>query len=166
MVGDEFFSKESVNAYTSRFDSGGGKFLSDFELWLWKKLIPKKEYKNVLDIGSGLGRISKFILDNYNIKNLHCLDESKNMLKYTKNKTLKNRKNVKYIESNIFDFKSNKKFDLILMAHVLKHVPSLKVFNKISKVLNKGGVFIFDFNIYSFLWDYIFIILFNKMFIK
>ena len=88
---------------------------------------------NILGIGCGFGQML-LALKEYGYKNLSGIDISKEAVKSCKNNDL----NVQLI-SNIQSFCSRykgKKFDIILMSHVLEHLPKEDIIETISYIRN------------------------------
>ena len=76
--------------------------------------IEKIENSDVLDIGCGLGRFSFFA--SKVAKNVTAIDMTANAINCAKKLQLAlNIKNIDFVLSTIEDFKSNKKFDFILL---------------------------------------------------
>lgn len=119
---------------------------------LFFRTIKKTPIKNWLDIGFGTGAIFQYhdkILTN--IDNSFGLELNKNLYKLTKKKFFKKR--VELYNSNVLDFNSKKRFDLISALGVMQNCGySYKGFlSKIKKLLNKNGfLFITSKNI---LWN-------------
>jgi len=68
---------------------------------------------SILDIGTGTGCIS-VSLANYNSFLVDALDVSSSALDLAKQNAKKNKVDVNFIEADIFEYKSNKKYDLIV----------------------------------------------------
>ena len=100
----------------------------------------------VLDLGCGIGLLAKMI----SLKNLELtgVDISKEMLNECRKKNLyhhlSNNDLISFFERN------SSKYDLILACSVIPFIPPSEIENlmkTISKRLNKGGVFIFSFDV-------------------
>lgn len=105
----------------------------------------KKTKGEVLELGSGTGRISIPLIE-AGIK-LTCIDNSYEMIKKAR---LKNQ-NLNIIEANFSEFKLNKKFDAIIMPfnsfqHLYTNEEAFKFLENLKNHLNKNAVFIFDIN--------------------
>lgn len=105
-----------------------------------RKVLGKNKYSNILEIGSGTGKNTKWLLTK--AKHLTCLDFSDEMLNKTKEK-IKSGK-VNFIKQDI-EKKWNLsivKFDLIVCSLILEHVENINFsFKQAFKVLKKGGIF-------------------------
>jgi phospholipid N-methyltransferase len=103
---------------------------------------------NVLEIGSGTGLYTRFILGNDNVKELQLIEKDKNLF-------LKLRKEFRNISNiDFFDYFSYNKFDFITMSLVYHHIPDDKKFdffkNCFNYVNNNGKLILGD----VFLPDY------------
>lgn len=109
-----------------------------------KTLIGNKKGDRILDVGCGNGDLSKdYILKN----NVDFFDISQNMLDILK-KTIKKEKidSIRLIQGDFLNYHFDKKYDVILFVGVLAHVDSVKIsVKKVSDLLNKNGVVVFQF---------------------
>ena len=105
--------------------------------------INKKNINNHLDFGCGVGTLCNYF---YNSGiNTKGIDISKSMLKIAKNKN----KDIEFIESDITNYQSDEKYDLITMTcdtinHILDPDALNSLFENISNMLNEDGYLIFD----------------------
>ena len=110
------------------------------------KIIKEKNIKNLLEFAIGSARISKYL---NNFKQAYGVDSSKEMLDIAKNelKRFNMLDKWKLIQSDIFKFKINKKFDLVISFRLVWHFKNKdreKFYNKIKSLLANNGYFIFD----------------------
>ncbi len=104
------------------------------------KLVPYKNYQNVLEIGCGTGFLSKK-LDYLNAQKLYLNDLFEDVRDYSKIKNLAHEFLIGDIEK--IDFPEN--LDLIISANSLQWILNLELlFEKINKALNPNGSFIFS----------------------
>jgi trans-aconitate methyltransferase len=90
------------------------------------KIINLKKNSDILEIGSGTATYSKLLVK-YKFKSITCLDESKAMLQNIGNK------DIKKINANFMNYKTKKKFDVILALGVSEFIKSYSSFlNKIN----------------------------------
>lgn len=107
--------------------------------------IFKLKPKIILDVGCGTGRLSNSLAKHgYGVVGI---DISKESIKIAKMKA--NSKKVKFIVSDVLEYKSAAKFDCVVagddvIGHFITDKMALKCFIKIYKMLRGGGIFIFD----------------------
>jgi trans-aconitate 2-methyltransferase len=98
----------------------------------------------VLEIGCGIGTLTKLIAKSCPNGNITATDISDDSINYAK-KFLSNFKNTDFIVTNMSDFKVDKKFDIIVLADVLEHIPKTfhsKLFSIIFNHMNESSVLI------------------------
>jgi len=101
-----------------------------------KKLIDflnQLTFETVLEFGCGFGRISKLLLDNFPIKEYYAFDLSPHQINNAR-KLCKKFPNISFEVNKIQDFKSDKKFDLVIGAEVLMHVLPTEIDNVVNKL--------------------------------
>lgn len=76
----------------------------------------------ILEIGCGVGTLSKFISSQLSSGSMDAVDISPASIKFAKEK-YKHVKNLSFHVSDMTDFKIDKKFDFILFPDVLEHIP-------------------------------------------
>lgn len=74
------------------------------------------QFKSVLELGCGFGRLTNLLMDTFDIDTYVGLDVSPDQLSH-----IKPRKNLILQNSDILSFETNMKFDLVLSAEVLMH---------------------------------------------
>jgi SAM-dependent methyltransferase len=104
----------------------------------------RPQARNVLEIACGTGAILKTLPKKYH---LYGLDISQDMLALAKKKVPR----AKFFRQDMRHFEIAERFDVILclfdsINHLLDYKDWEKVFSKVKKHLNKGGIFIFDIN--------------------
>ncbi len=101
---------------------------------------------HVLEIGCGSGPIS-IIVANYLKKGYFLgMDISPASIKNL-NELFKNKINVDFVSKDVNEFYTDKKFDIILMADVLEHIPieiHEQTIKKISENCKEGGILIIN----------------------
>lgn len=89
----------------------------------------------ILDIGCGYGS-NMFGFINLGFKNIEGIDISDEAVNYCQ------KNNLKVLKCNVMEYKG-KKFDFIIMSHVLEHLPKDKIIDTLSYIknnmLNVGG---------------------------
>jgi 2-polyprenyl-3-methyl-5-hydroxy-6-metoxy-1,4-benzoquinol methylase len=128
---DRFWEIKSKNS-DNRWNGEG--FLQ-YELDFLNCLSFSKNSRNILDLGSGHGKLSrKFVKEN---DKLIAVDYQKNY-----EKSFSDKPNHNFSLGKVQDFKSDEKFDLILMFGVvtyLSNADELKVYSSISGMLKNDG---------------------------
>jgi len=130
-------------AYNALFSKGTPYHNLVHNLIYQKTLVLIKKYLNpssrVLDVGCGDGRIVRQISPF--CREVIGLDLSEVAIKKAKEKNKEN--NVCYLLSSFEEFKSESKFDVVLMINFIEHVFDISaVISKVSKLLNRGGFLI------------------------
>ena len=98
-----------------------------------------KPINKLLEVGCGAGFSANYLNKNY--INYLGVDYSKNLIKFANQYNIS--KNVTFECSNIMNFSSNTKFDVILMIGVLHHMPDPeKVILSLNKNLSDQGVLV------------------------
>lgn len=99
----------------------------------------------VIDLGCGTGTISRAVKDVYPKAKITCLDISGKMLQIAAGK-LSDAQDAVYINSNLYDFNFEKKYDAVVSSLALHHLATnedkLDFYRKIYSCLNTDGVFI------------------------
>ena len=129
--------KEAYNSWSSSYDEAKNK-TRDLEELVAKKLLKDSHYGNILELGCGTGKNTKWLIEKCD--SLVALDFSEEMMNKAKRK----------ISSNKITFKQQdltqewnlvpKSFDLITCSLVLEHIKDLNlIFKKATEVLKKDG---------------------------
>jgi len=113
-----------------------------------KRFIP--DDAEILDVGCGTGQLTIFLA--FWKKKVTGIDFSKSSI--SKARKLKKKfgvENVTFINTDLFDYNTNKKFDYIFCMGVLHHTENPKLgFQKLCKMLKKDGYIIIGlYNKYS-----------------
>ncbi len=108
------------------------------DLKLKNKKNPLKKVK-ILDVGCGGGLLSEPM--NRLGADVVGIDASNQNIKIAKLHAKKNNLKIKYINSSPENFKTQKKFDVILNMEIVEHVDDINFFIKsCSKLLKKNGI--------------------------
>jgi 2-polyprenyl-3-methyl-5-hydroxy-6-metoxy-1,4-benzoquinol methylase len=110
---------------------------------LIKNIIPKAKGKKIaLDLGCGSGQVTRFLIDKgYYVDSV---DISNHAIKRLK-KSLKQNQLLSARVSNIFSFKTKRKYDLITFTDVLEHIENdEKAIKLVSNLLKRNGILIFS----------------------
>jgi len=93
-------------------------------------VLRKISFRSVLDAGCGFGRVTKLILDNFDVENIMGMDLSPQQVKQAR-KYVKSGK-VQFTIGTIYDLDvPDNSYDLVIAVSVLMHIP----FNKIEKAI-------------------------------
>ncbi|MGR9072196.1 MAG: class I SAM-dependent methyltransferase [Gammaproteobacteria bacterium] len=94
---------------------------------------------DILEIGCGAGYASEYLSQHY--RSFTGIDYSEELIKLAREINL--RPNVFFQVADLFEFHSDRKFDVIFMIGVLHHMPDVqKAISICSGLLKPGGVFI------------------------
>lgn len=99
-------------------------------------LIPQRKYENILEIGSYTGLLTKKIIKNFEFSSYLALDiiDSFENIKNLDEK-------IEFQNVDVENFKTNKKFDLIVASASLQWCEDfLSTINKLKSYLNKDGI--------------------------
>lgn len=95
--------------------------------------------KNILDLGCGNGTNTFFMAKLFSRNHIDAIDRSESQVIFAKKNNA--AKNIEYGNFGLEDFKSQKKYDFIMVSHVLQYIDSgLEEFIKKALLfLNDGG---------------------------
>jgi hypothetical protein len=113
--------------------------------WALQKLVECTHAQNILDIGSGSGFFSKYLLENTSIEQAMCVDigYEKDWDDYHAGKPMHFRKNIR-----------TSKADLVLMMDVLEHVDNDSTFLRSYVDLSPFGTyFLITVPAFQFMWS-------------
>lgn len=125
-----------ANNYSSSSNKGIWNLIRNKEKEILLSLVNKKKYHSVLELGSGSGFYTNYLI-NYTDNKITCVDFSVEMLKNIK------LKNVQKINEDIQLYKKNIQYDLIFCAGALEFVEDPeKIFRNAKKMLSPDGIFV------------------------
>lgn len=96
---------------------------------------------NVLEIGCGIGTLTTLLAKVVTSGKIVSYDISDESVKFAR-KLLAGHKNIEFIVADIVDHQDARKFDVIVLADVLEHVPvetHARVFQKLTSMMNAGS---------------------------
>jgi cyclopropane fatty-acyl-phospholipid synthase-like methyltransferase len=130
-----------------------GNYVLRIELSLELSKIVNNNMK-ILEIGSGEGDLTKYILMNNQGLNIDILDVSKEMIDSSKKTLAKYAKRINFINKDALDYleKTNVKYDIITSSwtfHNFVKKNQIKVFERIYASLVKGGKILLMDKFYS-----------------
>jgi SAM-dependent methyltransferase len=127
----------------------------EYKMDLIKKFFVGKNSGSALDIGCGDGFFTfNLIKEGYVVD---AIDISLEAIKSTKDRLEKSGLTpcVNLFNKNIFEFKPNEKYDLILCLEVLEHIEQdTKALKQMNGWLNEGGILILSIPHRQDLWNY------------
>lgn len=138
-----FNSPEYLNVYKHRNDVDAEQLIR-----LILGAIPLNDRARILDLACGTGRHSILLAKkNYDVT---AVDLSENLLNIAKCEAADKNVKINFIHSDIREFDSQEKFDLILnlftsFGYFETDEENLSILNKAYHLLNKSGYFVLDF---------------------
>jgi len=149
MKTDDYQSPNKARTYAQQRFTGGRETISKDEIYLIKKWISdsvKIKRAIFLDLGAGTGRVTSELFY-FQPQKIYALDSSVSMLDYLK-AHLKTSQQKLLQTINAFSDKVPLKkegVDVVIALHLFKHLNNPEsTISEISRVLKKGGYFIFD----------------------
>jgi len=134
------------------------------EVFFDEKLYDKQEYRSqektllqyllrlnfssVFEFGCGFERITRLLLDNFDVKEYLATEYSPDLLEHAKNLTSK-FKNIQFKRGLIQDIKIEKKYDLVLGVEVLMHVKPIDIKYVIQKLVSMSNEHVVNVDFYT-----------------
>lgn len=147
----KFYLNDTIaaNYERRRFESIGGKALNAIELAAVQELIAPGHYQRVLELGCGTGRLTNFILDNYDFY-VVSIDYSFSMLR----KAVRGKKRVSFVAADALRLPLKQdSFDGCVSLRLCHHLDKdalFDLFSNLTHILKKDGTIIFNTtNIFS-----------------
>ncbi len=101
-----------------------------------KKFLKGKQFKSALEVGCGPGTWTEIVKNH--VENLLAVDISDTMINEAK-KNVTNL-NIEFLNTDIMEYNSDRKFDLIFSIRAFEYFPDQEGFiNKCFEILNPGG---------------------------
>lgn len=143
---NKVYKKEHPSFYTKITKKNLSELIIAREKLLLSLKLPKKIFQNssLLDLGSGSG-IYSLIYNHFGAKT-DLVEYEKSFTNQSKNlfKKFSKNHNYKIINSDIFKYKTNKKFEIVIFNGVAHHTQNpKKILNNACKFLNKKGFLIY-----------------------
>ncbi len=138
---------EKFNENAAQYDSQRVKLIPcfhDFYTIPVSLLNTQTNNPAVLDIGAGTGLLSSLILEKYPDADMTLIDISEKMFDVAKER-LSNFPDVKYILNDYTTYDFDGEFDIIVSALSIHHLTDSEkkhLYQKVYKMLKKGGLFI------------------------
>jgi len=97
--------------------------------------LRRLSFSSVLEVGCGFGRITKLLLENFNITTYTALDLSPDQIESAK-RYINHSEKVNFVLSDIQSFNPQQKFDLVIGVEVLLHIKPEDIGAVIAKLLS------------------------------
>jgi tRNA (cmo5U34)-methyltransferase len=139
--------KEQFDNISEKYDNQRRQLLPCFDDYYNLPLTVldiKKETPEILDIGSGTGLFSSIVLQKYPKARFTLIDLSDKMLEFAKER-FKDYKDFQYIVADYTKYNFEKKFDIIISALSIHHLPAEEkknLYQQCYNMLNDNGIFI------------------------
>lgn len=105
------------------------------------------QFESVLEYGCGFGRITKLLLDNFEIKQYKAFDLSSDQINNAKK--LCDNYNVDFEVSSIQDYDDLKKYDLVMGVEILMHVPPELITTAVKKLSTFSKKYLINVDYYE-----------------
>lgn len=139
--------KEQFDSVSKKYDEQRKLFLpcfEDFYLRCLEMVEFADDCPRVLDIGSGTGLFTSFLLEKYPNAKVTLIDLSEKMLDIAK-KRFQGNENIEYIIADYTNYEFGSEFDIIISALSIHHLNAenkKKLYNNCFNWLDQNGVFI------------------------
>ena len=100
--------------------------------------ISKLDFSSVLEVGCGFGRITKLLLDRFNIREYLATEYSPDLIKHVMYHTV-DFGNIQFKTAMIQELEVEKKYDLVLGTEVLQHIPPHEIKLVIDKLVSMSS---------------------------
>ncbi len=140
-IADDWWNPEGKFKPLHQFNPERIKYIKDNTIKHFKLINKDKPFKNlnILDIGCGGGLLSEPMSRLGG--NVTGIDASEKNIISAKIHAKQNNLNISYFCNSPENFKSNKKFDLVLNMEIVEHVEDVNFFiKKSSELLKKNGL--------------------------
>ena len=150
-------ARENATYYVSSYQSYDDQDLGEF--WKWGEILAERFLKesnipftgaeNVLEIGCGVGRMTRYFARRFN--EVHGIDVSEEMIKHA-SENLDESENVTLHVGNGCDLDcfGDDSFDFVFSYITFQHIPNvvitLNYIREVGRVLRNGGHFYFQVN--------------------
>ena len=106
------------------------------------KNLPLTPTSSILEVGSGYGSLSVHLAPMH--VDLTCIDINRRLLDFVAHRIANFNHRVNFIQSDIHDFQSARKFDVVIFHESFHHCHDHHlVMHRISEILSESGVIIF-----------------------
>jgi len=109
--------------------------------------ISKLDFSSVLEVGCGFGRITKLLLDRFNIREYLATEYSPDLIKHVMYNTV-DFGNIQFKTAMIQELEVEKKYDLVLGTEVLQHIPPHEIKLVIDKLVSMSSKHVVNVDTY------------------
>ena len=115
------------------------KYLAYSNYKKYSNCLEFKENEKVLEVGCGIGNLSRFLIQEISSGKLTCIDVSKYSINKNK-RSLKKFKNIEFLVEDILRFKRENYFNVAVVHYVLHDLPQKeKVIEVLRNCLKENG---------------------------
>ncbi|MCA2003446.1 MAG: class I SAM-dependent methyltransferase [Candidatus Nitrosotenuis sp.] len=106
------------------------------------------QFSSVLEFGCGYGRMSKIMLENFNLSRYVGIDISPDLVLAAKKNTGR-FPSCRFENTTVQDFKSDEKFDLVFGIEVLQHIRPSELDTAVDRLVHLSNRHIINLDVYS-----------------
>jgi SAM-dependent methyltransferase len=129
----EYWTERGKTYYKEKvFNTPEMRLQEEFVLRILKQL----RFSSVFEAGCGFGRVTKLLLDNFDVEYYDAIDLSPDQAARAR----QNNPRANVTVSTIQDFVSNRKYDMVIASEVLLHVRPEDIRNVIMKLLSLSNI--------------------------
>ena len=125
--------------FLEKLDNYLVKYLAYSNYKKYSNCLEFKENEKVLEVGCGIGNLSRFLIQEISSGKLTCIDVSKYSINKNK-RSLKKFKNIEFVVEDILRFKRENYFDIAVVHYILHDIPQKeKVIEVLRNCLKENG---------------------------
>lgn len=142
VVSHSYLNDQLGQLFTSRtFKNKKSWFVYNYE-----KFLPQDKNARILEVGPGFGELMDHLIDERNFNYYTAVDIDEDIVDYCNSR---HHNRVKHITSlqKYFEESPSEKYDVILMFHVLEHIPkesASEIMSVLWGALSEGGILVIE----------------------
>jgi SAM-dependent methyltransferase len=105
--------------------------------------LKKLDFKSVFELGCGFGRITKIIMNNFDVSRYDAVDISKHQIKNA------DVPGVNFEVADFMEYTPKGTYDLVLASEVLLHIPPNLIKQTVSKLLSMSKKYLVTIDAYG-----------------